>query len=430
MQQKIETAKGQVHAKVTVPGSKKITHRAILLAALADGVSELSGIQIGHHTKLLIDALRQVGIVIQLDEKAQSCIIAGGNGQFPKKQATIWCDNAKIITYFMMGACAGSQGVYYFDGSEEFRELNIENLLHLLRRQGAQIIPNEKEHLPFTLVSADTLEGGDVIFSKKENILAHLFLMIAPFARTPFNLSLMDLTHDDDIDLTCAIMAEFGVLVHRLHHSQLMVPVPQRYHARDYMIEPDFSLASYFFAAAAITGGEVTIQPIKRNVSKQTTIKILSVLEKMGCQIIERHYGLTVLGPKELKGIEISMREFSDAFYIVAALAPFASKPTYISHVGKISAKESERLKKMKNELCKLNIQVEAGDDWIKITPSKIKTPAVINSYQDPRLAMAFAVVGLKQPNIMIEDPECVTKNFPDFFTIWNKLAEPINVSA
>lgn len=429
MQQTIETAKAPIHAKLHIPGSQKITYRALLLAALADGVSEISGIYISNHTKTFIDALRQVGIVIQLDEKSQSCIIAGCNGKFPKKQATIWCDYAKTATHLMITACAGSQGVYYFDGSLHLRELPLAKLFHILHRQGAQVIPSDTKHLPFTLVSADTLEGGEIFFDNKENRLVNAFLMISPYARSPFHISISDLANHDSIDLTCAIMAEFGVLVHRIHYGQLMIPVPQRYHARDYVIEPDFSLAAYFFAAAAITGGEITIQPTKRTIIKQANIKILSVLEKMGCQIIEKHTGLTIKGPSELIGIEISMREFSDTFLTIVALAPFANKPTRLTHIGEISQKESERLKRIKTELSKLHVQMEVGDNWIKIFPGKINGNCVVQSYHDYRIAMAFAVMGLKLPNITIKDIECVTKIFPDFFNIWDTLSENISLN-
>lgn len=431
MQRKIHTAKEPIHAKVTIPGSKNITHRALLLAALADGVSELSGIHISRNTIAFINALHQVGIVAQLDQKSRSCIIAGCNGKLPKKQATLWCENAKSVAYFLMAACAGSPGVYYFDGTERLRQLDLEKLLNVLYRQGAQLIPNDAKHLPLTLIGGDTLEGGEVIFDEPiTSRLLSALLMIAPYARNSFDCNLHHLHTPEYIDMTCMMMAEFGVLVHRIHQGQLMVPVPQRYQARDYVIEPDYSIAAYFFAAAAITGGEITIPPNKRSLSKQIDIKFLSVLEKMGCRIFETHTGLTLRGPSEYQGIEISMLDFSDTFAALVALAPFAKSPTRISHVHHMTPKESNRMAALKSELIKMNIQVETGEDWIQIFPGRPQG-GLVNTHNDYRIAMAFSVMGLKVPGIVLDNDKAVLKRCSDFFTLWDSLLkyEQVKVS-
>lgn len=430
MQRAIRTIKEPIHAKVTIPGSRSITHRALLLAALADGVSEISGIQISRDTLILINALRHVGIVAQLDQKGLSCIIAGGNGKFPQKQANIWCDNTKKIAHFLIAACATSTGVYYIDGATHLRQQDIAGLLNILCCQGVQLIPNDARHLPFTLIGSDSLEGGEIIFDENTSSqLVSALLMIAPYARSSFNFNNLGLVKQDYIDMTCSMMAEFGVLVHRIHQGQFMVPVPQRYQARDYTVEPDFSLASYFFAAAALTQGEVTIQPTKRILSKQANVRFLSALEKMGCRIIEAHKGLTVKGPEKLEGIDISVRDFSDTFLILVALAPFARTPTRITHIDKINAKSSQRLAIVKNELMKLRIQVESGDDWIKIFPS-LPLGGLIQTHGDYRIAMAFSIIGLKAPGLIIDDAKCINKKYPDFFAQWDNLAEASDVSA
>jgi 3-phosphoshikimate 1-carboxyvinyltransferase len=430
MPQTIRTTKGPIHAKPVVSGSKSITNRALLLASLADGVSEISNLQLGEETKNLIKALHQVGVVAQLNEKGHSCIIAGGNGAFPKKQATVWCADSKMVAKFLMIACAAAPGVYYFDGSLGLRKKSITQLLNILCRQGAQLIPSDTTKMPFTLVGADSLEGGEIILdSSITSQLVSALLMIAPFARSPFNFTIVDLISQPYIDMTCTMMAEFSVLVHRVHQGQFMVPVPQRYQGRDYVIEPDLSLAMYFLAAAAITGGEVSIVQTKRNLSKQPEVKFLNLLEKMGCKLQETHSALTLKGPTELQGVEVSLRDFSDVFLILAAIAPFAVSPTIISHVGFLRHKELQRIKDVQKQLIKMGIKVEAEEDWIKIHPGTFQG-GVIDAYNDPRIAMAFSVIGLKVPGIVINGEEKVSKIYPDFFAILDKLTEKVSACA
>ncbi|EKD71938.1 MAG: 3-phosphoshikimate 1-carboxyvinyltransferase [uncultured bacterium] len=416
MQKTILTAYQPIHTKITVPGSKSITQRALLIAALADGVSELSSINLSKDVLILIHALRQLGIVIQLDEITSSCIIAGCNGRFPKLQSTLWCGDSYTILRYLIAACGATPGVYYFDGSTRLHHKSLATLLNIIHQQGAQFIPNEASHIPFTLIGTDTFTGSDIKINHahKTQIICSL-LLIAPYARSAFNFIFHETNYYPNIDMSCSIMAEFGVLVHRIHQGQLNVPVPQRYTAKDYIIEPDFSYAAYFFAAAIITKGELTIQATKRAQSKQPNVKFFSLLEKMGCEMIENHTGLTVKSPTELHGIDISIREFSDLFAVLCIIAPFAVSPTRISHLGHLSTKEQKRLANMTSELNKLNIHVEAGNNWIKILPSAPKG-ALVRCDHDHRLARAFSIMGVKIPNIIIDDAECVTESFPDFF--------------
>jgi len=428
MQHNIRPAKAPIHASISIPGSSSITNRALMLAALADGVSEISGIRIDEDTKTFVNALRQVGIVTQLDEKSCSCIIAGGNGKVPKKQTTIWCADAEDAAHYLMTVCAASPGVHYFDTSPDLRERSFAGLLSILSRQGMQLIPNDTVCMPFTIIGADSFLGGDIILdSSVTSTLVSALLLIAPYARATFNFNFNEVSGQEHINMTCAMMAEFGVLTHRLHQGQFMVPVPQRYQARDYIVEPDFALASYFFAAAAVTSGEITIQPVQRSLSKQMDVKCLSVLEKMGCSILETHAGLTLKGPAVLKGIEVSMREFSDIFLMLAAIAPFADSPTRITHIDKISPAETALINTVKKELEKMHIRVEAGEDWIKIFPG---TPrgAVIHPHEDSRIAMAFSLIGLKVPGVVIENTQCIMQVFPEFFTFWDELAEHAHI--
>lgn len=430
MPQTIRTVKKPIRANIAVPGSKSITYRALLLAALADGVSEIGGVSFDQDTKTLINALRQLGIVVQTDEVTHACIIAGGTGEFPKKQATIWCEDNRTVTNFLITACAASPGVYYFDGTQALRQRSIAQLLNLLHRQGAQMIPSDKRKLPFTLVGADSLEGGELILDNSiTRQLISALLMIAPFARTAFNFSVVDLTSQPYIDLTCNMMAEFGVLVHRVHQGQFMVPVPQRYQARDYTIEPDIALANYFFAAAAITGGEITITKIKKEQSIQPASKLLSILEKMGCRIFETDSGLTLKGPDQLQGVNVSLREFGSVFLILAAIAPFAKSPVQISHLGPIKKFESKYMDIIQSQLKKMGVDIEAAENWIKIHPGKPNGSLIMTQHY-ASIAMAFSLIGLKVPGLAIDDPICVSKHYPEFFITLEKITELVSACA
>lgn len=426
----ISVAKAPIHTKIHLRGSKSVTQRALLIAALADGVSEISNLYIDNDIRIYITALHELGIVTQLDEKTHTCIIGGSNGKFPKTQATVWCENTKSVMRYLMSACAATPGVYYFDGAMQLRNQPMSHLLNLLARQGAQIIPNDARKMPLTLVGSDSSSGGEIILDNHiTSQMISALLITSPYARSPFTFTVADLANQPFIDMTCSLMAEFGVLVHRIHKGQFMVPVPQRYQANDFTIEPDFTLASYFFAAAAVTGGDLSIQATKYRQSKQPNAKFLSVLEKMGCSIHESGAGLKLKGPKALVGIDVSMRDFSDTFAVLASIATFANTPVRIAHIGNMKQSDTNRLIAMKTELTKLDIRVETGDDWIKIFPSTPKATQ-LSSHHDPKIAMALAIIGLKVPGITIDDTDCVETILPDFFKTWSKLSSKLNMSA
>jgi 3-phosphoshikimate 1-carboxyvinyltransferase len=418
----VHIAKHPIHANVTIPGSKSITNRALLLAAMADGVSELNNILLSDDTRVFMDALQNLGLAVMLDVNARSCIVGGASGTFPKKKSHVWCGDAGTAARFLLAACASTAGIYQFDGSTQLKNRPIELLLQILCAQGAKILPEDAEKMPFAVLGTDGLQGGEYeIESSQTGQFVSALLMVAPFAKSPVLLKTQNLVSEPYVDMTCAMMAEFGVQVKRMHHARFYVPVPQRYWAQEYVIEPDLSTASYFFAAAAVTNGEITIQKIDREQSKQGDIKFLNVLEKMGCRVKETAKGLTVIGTPELRGINVDMRDFSDTFMTLAAIAPFANSPTTITNIAHTRFKESNRIAAMRAGLEKLQVQVESGDDWIKIHPGTPRS-GKINSFQDHRIAMAFSVLGLRVSGVKIINAECVSKTCPEFFTLWEQL--------
>ncbi|MEO8402225.1 MAG: 3-phosphoshikimate 1-carboxyvinyltransferase [Gammaproteobacteria bacterium] len=422
MKRSIRTTKNPIQARVSIPGSKSITNRALLLAALADGVSEITQILISEDTLAFIEALRQLGVMIQLDKTAQYCVVGGCGGRFPKRAAALWCADAGTVARFLLAACASSPGSYSFDGSEQLRSRPIELLLRVLCMQGASVLPKNATRMPFMLQGTDGLKGDEIeIDGSETGQFVSALLMALPYAKTPATVLAHDLVGRAFVDMTCAMMAEFGVVVRRLHQGLFSVPTPQRYVARDYVVEPDLTTASYFFAAAAVTKGRVTIQPVNSKKTHQGDIKFLAILEKMGCEVIENLTGLTVKGPLELKGVSVDMRDCSDTFMTVAAIASFAKTPTTITNIGHTRLQESNRISVMRQELEKLKIKVEEGPDWIKVYPSE-PVGGKIDSNQDHRIAMAFSIIGLCVPGVEIEGAECVSKTCPNFFALWDEL--------
>lgn len=418
MQRKVKSVDQPVHARLTLPGCKNITWRALLLASLAEGVSELTNVNFNADTKALIHALQQAGIAIQVDVKASTCIIAGCNGKLPKKQATIWCNNSKLTTRFMLTLCGASSGVYYFDGGPELRSSNIRNQMQLICRQGAQSIPNDNEKLPATLIGADSFEGDDFIFPHNTpSSTLTAFLILAPFARTPFNFTLANGKHY--ADMTCVMMAEFGVLVHRIHQGQLMIPVPQRYIANNYAIEPDITLLSFVTAAAAITNGEITLQSFKKSHSKQLAISTLYYLEEMGCVFKDSPEGFTITTGK-IKHTEITIKKFSNTFAAILAVAPFADAPTTI-HYSSISSRQNHWLATLSNELNKLGIRLDISADKILVHPG-YKKGALLNAHDDALMTLMFMAIGMRLPGISMENGVNLESVYHGFNDVWATL--------
>lgn len=422
MKQVLYPARVPVHAKIQIPGSKSISNRALLLAALANGVSEIQNIQISDDIRVFVKALADLGISIQLDEALRKAVVGGCSGQFLNKHCMIWCGESGTLARFVLAACAGLSGAYYFDGGLSLRKRPMASLLDIVVSQGATCIPNDSARLPVTIISPNGLRGGKIfVDGSKTGQVVSALLLIAPFMKAPLVLHAENLVSRYYVDLTCSMMAEFGVYVEASGGMKFSVSQPQHYLARDYPVEPDFSTASYFFAAAAVTGGEVTMQAVRRQEVRQGDVVFLTILESMGCEVHEGNTGLSVKGPRRLCGVEVSMKDCPDLFMTLAAIAPFASTPTLITDIGHARFKESDRLKAMFKGLLRLGVHVEKGDSWFKIYPSE-PHGGKINSYQDHRIVMAFSVLALRVPGLIIEGAECVGKSCPEFFELWKKM--------
>lgn len=247
MKRSIRVATKPIQTRMMIPGSKSITNRALLMAALAEGVSEVTQILISDDTIAFIEALRQLGVMVQLDKATQSCIVLGCSGRFPKLDASIQCKNAGTVARFLLAACAASPGKYSFDASLQLQNRPLAELLRVLCAQGAKIEPPNATQMPLTIYGDDGLQGGNIaIDGSLCGQFVSALLMAAPFSKTSTLIEVRNLVSRPFVNMTCAMMSEFGVLVRRLHQERFSIPAPQRYIARDYIVEPDITTAGYF----------------------------------------------------------------------------------------------------------------------------------------------------------------------------------------
>ena len=297
----------------------------------------------------------------------------------------------------------------------------IADLLDALRQIGVSARTQfENGHLP-VIIEADGLIGGKARLdvSKSSQFLTAL-LLIAPYAKKGMEIEVIGNREMPYIDITLTVMTAFGVQVTNDGYKHFKIESGQQYQPRVYNIEPDASNASYFFAAAAITGGRVTVRHLNLD-SVQGDVQFVRILEKMGCQVAVSDVGITVTGPEQLKGIDVDMRTISDTSLTLAAIAPFADRKVSIRNIEHTRWQETDRIHAMVTELRKLGVPVVEHRDGLEISPARIN-PAAIDTYQDHRVAMAFSLVGLKVNGIRINDPECVSKTFPDYFQVLRAL--------
>ncbi|MEH1944492.1 MAG: 3-phosphoshikimate 1-carboxyvinyltransferase [Nostoc sp.] len=413
-----------VDATVEIPGSKSLTNRALLVAALAQGDSILENALFSEDSEYFAKCLEQLGIPITLNPDLAQIQLAGRGGDIPAKQADLFVGLSGTTARFISALVALGNGEYRLDGVPRMRERPMGDMLAVLETGGATVsFEGNSGFMPYTLYSRQFAGGNFRLKANQTSQQLSALLMIAPYAQqdTIFEVegTLVSLSY---IKMTCRLMADFGVEVIQIGDNQFQIKAGQRYQARHYTVEPDASNASYFFAAAAVTGGRVRVKHLTKQ-SCQGDILWLDVLEQMGCEIKASDDYTEVTGPKQLQGIDIDMNDISDLVQTLGAIAPFASSPITIRNVEHIRYKETDRIKAVVTELRRLGVQVEEFPDRLKIEPGPI-TPAAIETYHDHRMAMAFAVTGLKVPGIVIKDPGCTAKTFPDYFTRFFQMLE------
>lgn len=409
-------------AAIRVPGSKSITNRALVAAALAEGKSHLHGALFSDDTRYMLEALRTLGVPVEADEPAARLAVEGAAGRVPAAAADLFVGNSGTTIRFLTALVALGRGQYRLDGIPRMRQRPIEPLLDSLRQLGADAYSESGTGCPPVIVRAAGLAGGRA--RMRGDLSSQFFsalLLVAPLTPRGIELAVEgELVSKPYVDLTAAVMRAFGASISHDEYWRLTVPGGQKYRARDYEIEPDASNASYFFAAAALTGGHVRVEGLGRD-SAQGDYRFLDILERMGCRVERGAAATGVWGPERLRGVEEEMSDFSDQAQTLAALAPFAGSPTTVRGIAHTRLQETDRVAAMVAELRRLGQEVEEYPDGLRITPAPVR-PAAMHTYDDHRMAMAFALVGLRAPGIRLLDPACVAKTFPDYFSRLDQL--------
>ena len=426
----LRPAPAPLNATVRIPGSKSITNRALVCAALADGRSRLTGMLFADDTQHMIDALRALDIHVADDPAACTATIAGCEGHIPATEAKLYCGASGTTLRFCTALCALGFGDYRLDGMERLRERPMADLIKAIQTLGTPVQSIDYEGFAPLHVFAQGYSGGEVRFySPPSSQMVSALLLTAPYARSDVLIEIHGRRISEPyVDMTLRVMEAFGVAVVAQSDGDVaryIIAAPQRYEGREYPIEPDASNASYFLAAPALAGGRITVEGLGTS-SIQGDVRFVDVLEQLGCRVEREPTRLTVMGPeagRRLKGIEVDLNPMPDTAQTLAVLALFADSPTHIRNVGSLRLKETDRIAALAKELGAMGAEVEIEPNALTIHPPEKVTPAHIETYDDHRMAMSFALASLRVDGVVIKDPGCVSKTFPDFWERWLALA-------
>jgi 3-phosphoshikimate 1-carboxyvinyltransferase len=414
-----------IRAQVRPPGSKSITNRALVCAALAQGQSTLRGALDSEDTQVMIDGLRVLGIDVSVEDAGETLVVTGCDGKPPAERAELFVANSGTTIRFLTALTTLASGEFRLDGVARMRERPIGDLAEALGQLGAVVRCESAGGCPPVFVRSKGLPGGEATIRGdiSSQFLSGL-MMAAPCARQMVTLRVAGtLVSVPYVAMTVAVMRSFGVTVHSAaDFEQMTIPNDDGYQGCDYQIEPDASAASYFWAAAAVTGGAITVEGLSRD-SLQGDVAFVECLERMGCQLTYKEDSITVVG-KPMHGIDVDMNGISDTVQTLAVVALFAEGTTRMRNVAHIRHKETDRIAAVANECRKLGAEVVEHDDGLEITPGQ-HIPTAIDTYEDHRMAMSFAVAGLKRPGVVIRNPGCVAKTYPQFFDDLKKTHRP-----
>lgn len=412
---------GKVDAEVAVPGSKSYTNRAILIAALAEGESVLHNALVSEDPLYMMQAVGRFGqasVTIENQDPRSSAAtvrVVRSPGPMRAPVGPIDCGNAGTVIRLLISAAALAKGTTVLTGNDRMQERPMDDVLDGLQQLGVNARSVRNNGCPPVEVPGGRLKGGTArIRGSVSSQFTSSLLVSAPYAEEDVIVEITDeMTSKPYIDITLDIMEAFGVRVEREGYKRFRVRAGQRYQPRTYDVEPDASSMSYFLAAAAVLGGRVRIPGIGSR-SKQGDARFYEVLERMGCKVVCTDSYIEVIGGP-LKGIDVDMNRMPDLVPTLGVVAAYADGVTHIRNIANLKVKECDRILAVKNELTKMGIRTEATDDSLVVYGG---TPrgARIHTYHDHRIAMAFAIAGLKTPGVTIENPGCVTKSFPSFW--------------
>ncbi len=414
---------GPPRLTVSVPGSKSITNRALVLAALGSQSTScfLQGVLRSEDTEVMVDCLTMLGFGLTWIDDTIAVAKNDSGRIIPALSADLYVANSGTTVRFLTAMLAAGQGNYRLSGVPRMHERPIQDLLDALQQLGVEATSEAGTGCPPVRIDTRGLRGGTVrIRADISSQYLSALLMVAPFALTPPTIVLEgSAVSEPYIAMTLQMMANFGYPVTQPIPGTFTVALAPQQLQADYTIEPDASAASYFFAAAAITGGRILVNGMHRDML-QGDVLFVDALARMGCSVTETAEGITVEG-RPLNGIDIDMNAISDTMMTLAAVACFAEGPTTIRNVAHVRHKETDRIAAMANELRKLGADVVEFGDGLMISPGTLRG-ATIKTYRDHRMAMSLALVGLKVPGVVIDDPGCVAKTYPEFWDDLKKL--------
>jgi 3-phosphoshikimate 1-carboxyvinyltransferase len=407
------------NCEISVPGSKSYTHRILIASALSDGICCIDNALKSEDTLITISALQQMGIKIDVDDGLFR--IHGANGEFKHTKNPVNLGNSGTSMRFITALSSLGKGRYVFTGTMRMKERPIQALLDALIQMGTSAHSVNNNGCPPVAIKGGDLKGGKIsINCETSSQFLSAILLTAPFTKQGLEINVTKgPVSRPYIDMTVDVMEKFGIDITRDEYNYFKVQQGQKYRAGSYLVEPDCSQAGYFWGAAAITGVCIKVKGITKD-SHQGDVHFTRLLEEMGCKVLHEMDGISVTGGP-LSAIEADLSDMPDMVPTLAVVSAFAKGTTMIKNVKHLKVKESDRLTSVTNELSKMGIESSINDTGLVIKGG-ILHEAEISTYKDHRIAMSFAIAGLKVPGIFIKDENCVEKSFPNFWNVFNLL--------
>jgi len=415
-----------VAGEVYLPGSKSLSNRILLLAALASGQTQINNLLDSDDTRHMLAALSQLGVSVRLSEDRRQGWLEGVGGVFPAQTRALFLGNAGTAMRPLCAALCLGQGEYTLTGEPRMVERPIADLVDALRQAGATIEYLGQAGYPPLKIKANGLRGGPVsIRGDLSSQFLTALLMAAPLAQNDVVIDIEGpLVSKPYIDITLHVMKKFGVTVENQAYRAFRVPNESGYRSPgDILVEGDASSATYFLSAAAIRGGTVRVYGLGRE-SVQGDAHYVDILEKMGARVLRGADWIEV-ERGSLEGVDLDLNHIPDAAMTLATTALFAKGKSVIRNVYNWRVKETDRLAAMATELRKVGAGVVEGQDYLEISPPDRIQAATIDTYNDHRMAMAFSLAALGEAEITINDPDCTAKTFPDYFEIFARITQP-----
>ena len=413
-------ASKQVRGCIKLPGSKSITNRVLLMAALGNGVTKLIDPLRSEDTDQMINALIKLGVSVkEVNDDQNSIEIKGAEHNFPNKNTNLFLGNSGTTFRPLAAVLAMMRGDYYLSGIERMHERPIKDLVDALEQMGSSIQYEKNHGYPPITINNSSIEISEPIQIKGDISSQYLtaLLIAGPISNNEFNIEVIgDLISKPYIDITLKLLTKFNIFYNNDNWRLFSLKKDSVYrNPTKIFVEGDASSASYFFAAASLAGS-IEIKGINKD-SIQGDLKFLDIISKMGAKIEYKSDSIQVSKASSLKGLEIDCIEIPDAAMTLAIMAVFADKPTKLKNIGSWRVKETDRILAMDNELTKMGVEVSTTHDSMTIFPQKqLNDNISIETYNDHRIAMCFSLFCLKNLNITIQDPNCVNKTYPDYF--------------